>query len=226
MKTKGLILTLAILLFSSCIVKSLQPFYTKDSLSFNEKLLGNWTDNKKGEWTVASMKSKVEEERKDEKALSKEDLIIFETYKEGYYITHLKDDKEAGFIAMPFKIENQYFLDFIPIEIEEDEINSLAAEHLLKTHSVSKLDINSDNELALSWLSEERLNELFNGNKMRLKHEKIGLEETLLLTASSEELYAFLTKYTKADLFDKYEIKEAKWKSSDKLTLTKTNAKP
>jgi hypothetical protein len=226
MKTKGLILILALLLFSSCIVKSLQPFYTKDSLSFNEKLIGSWTDNKKGEWTVEAMKTKFDEDRNKSEMRSKEDLIAYEAYKDGYFITYIKKEKEASFIVMPFKIENQYFLDFIPIQIEDDMINSLAAEHLLKTHSVSKLDVNSDAELALSWLSEEHLNDLFNGNKMRLKHEKIGLEETLLLTASSKELYAFLTKYTKADLFDTYEKKEARWKSSDKLTLTKTNAKP
>ena len=226
MKTKGILLILAVVLFSSCIVKSLQPFYTKDSLSFNPKLIGSWVDHKKGQWTVVAMKTKFDEDRDKTEIRSEEDLLAYENYKDGYFMTYVKKGKEASFIAMPFKIENQYFLDFIPIEIQDEEINSLAAEHLLKTHSVSKLDINSDSEVALSWLSEERLNDLFNENKMRLKHEKIGLEETLLLTASSQELYAFLSKYTKTDLFNSSDKNEAKWKSSDKLTLTKINAKP
>ncbi len=219
MKTKGIILILAILLFSSCIVKSLHPFYTKDSLSFNEKLLGNWTDNKKGQWTVESMIDKFEQEKKEGVELSAEDLLALETYKEGYYITYIKKDKEAAFIAMPFKINEQYFLDFIPIEIEDDEINSLAAEHLLKTHSVTKLDINSDKDLTFSWLSEDRINNLFSANKIRLKHENIGFQEDLLLTASSEELYAFIKKFMNADIEDK-------WKKADMLTLARTNAKP
>lgn len=226
MKTKGIILILITLLFSSCIVKSLQPFYTKDSLSFNKKLIGKWTDNKKGQWIVESIKDKFEEDKKEGLELSKEDLRAFESFKKGYYINYIKQDKEAGFIAMPFKIKQQYFLDLIPIEIEEEEINSLAAAHLLKTHSVAKLDVNSDNEVSLSWLSEERINDLFEDQKIRLKHEKTGFDQDLLLTASSEELYAFLTKYTEANLFQKYEEKERKWKSSDKLTLTKANAKP
>jgi len=219
MKTKGIILILAILLFSSCIVKSLHPFYTKDSLSFNEKLLGNWTDNKKGQWTVESMIDKFEQEKKEGVELSEEDLLALETYKEGYYITYIKKDKEAAFIAMPFKINEQYFLDFIPIEIEDDEINSLAAEHLLKTHSVTKLDINSDKDLTFSWLSEDRINNLFSANKIRLKHENIGFQEDLLLTASSKELYAFIKKFMNADIEDK-------WKKADMLTLARTNAKP
>ncbi|MFK7832717.1 MAG: hypothetical protein AB8B52_05535 [Winogradskyella sp.] len=226
MKTKGIILILAVLLFSSCIVKSLQPFYTKDSLSFNEKLLGNWVDQKKGVWTIESMRAKFEEDRNPSEVRSKEDLIAFEAYKDGYYVTYIKNEKQAGFIAMPFKIDQHYFMDFIPLEIEDDEINSLAAEHLLKTHSVSKLDMTSDEELSLSWLSEERLKDLFEGEKIRIKHEKIGPEDTLLLTASSEELYAFLTKYVKAGLFESYEKKQKKWKSSDQLTLAKVDAKP
>lgn len=219
MKTKGIILVLAVLLLSSCIVKSLQPFYTKDSLSFNEKLLGKWVDNKKGQWTVESLKEKFEQDRKEGVELSEVDLSALETYKEGYYVNYIKNANEAGFIAMPFKIEQHYFIDFIPIEIEDDEINSLAAEHLLKTHSVCKLDMNSDDELSLSWLSEERISDLFSESKLRLKHENIGPEETLLLTATSEELYAFLKKYLQADIKDK-------WKSTDRLTLTRVNAEP
>jgi hypothetical protein len=219
MKTRGLILIATVLLFSSCIVKSLQPFYTKDSLSFNEKLLGNWIDNKKGQWTVESIKEKFEQDRKEGTILSDEDSRAFEAYIEGYYVQYVKQGNEAGFIAMPFKIGQQYFIDFIPIEIEDDQINSLAAAHLLKTHSVSKLDIKSDDELSFSWLSEERITDLFSQSKLRLKHENIGPEETLLLTATSKELYAFLKKYMQAEIKDK-------WKAADRLTLTKVNAKP
>ena len=226
MKTRGTLLMLAVLIFSSCIVKSLQPFYTKDSLSFNEKLLGNWIDNKNGEWTIESIRDKFEEDRDKTEIRSKEDLIAFENYKEGYYITYIRKEKGAGFIAMPFKIKDHYFIDFIPFEIEDDEINSLAAEHLLKTHSVSKLDITSDKELALSWLSEKRIKRLFEEQKIRLKHEKIGIQEDLLLTATSDELYNFLTKYTEANLFNKTEDKNNKWAPNDKLTLTKVDAKP
>lgn len=226
MKTKGLILTLVILLFSSCIVKSLQPFYTKDSLSFNEKLLGSWTDNKNGEWTIASIKDEFIKDRKEGIAFSEDDKKAFQNYKDGYVINYIKKEKEAGFIAMPFKIDNQYFMDFIPLEIEDEEINSLASQHLLKTHSIAKLEINSDNNIWFSWLSEKRMNELFEADKIRLKHEKVGPEEALLLTASSEELYTFLKKYMKSDIKNKWGDEDKKTSTSDRLNLTRSDAKP
>jgi len=219
MKTKGLILILTVSLFSSCIVKSLQPFYTKASLKFNEKLLGSWTDNKNGQWTIASVRDEFIKDRKEGIEFSEDDKKAFQNYKDGYIINYVKKDNEAGFIAMPFKIDQQYFLDFIPIEIDDEEINSLAAEHLLKTHSVAKLDFTKDDAVRLSWLSEEKITDLINANRMRLKHERIGPEEILLLSAKSEELYAFLEKYLSSNVEDK-------WKKSDMLTLVNTNAKP
>ena len=219
MKFKTIILSLCLLVLSSCIVKSLQPFYTKDKLAFNEKLMGKWTDQKKGNWRVNSFLEMFNAERDMDEPLSEQDQKIYDNYKDGYIIYYSKNNKEAAFIAMPFKIEEQYFIDFIPFDYDTNEINSLAAEHLLKTHSVAKLDINSDDEFMLSWLDEDRIKHLFEDDKIRLKHENIGWEETLLLTASSSELYDFLKKYMKADIDDK-------WKVSDRLTLSKQDAKP
>ncbi|WP_299129228.1 hypothetical protein [uncultured Winogradskyella sp.] len=226
-KTSILIVTVAIgILLNSCIVKSLQPFYIKKHLSFNKALLGNWVDNKKGQWTVEAISAKMEADKKSDAKFSDEDLKIYETYNKGYYITHLKKNKEAGFIAMPFKVNDTYFLDFIPIDIEDNEINSLAAKHLLKTHSVAKLNIKANKAVSLTWLNEERITTLFEEQKIRLKHEKIGFENDLLITASSEELYEFLKRALDMDMFTTLKKDGEKWNSSDKLILTKINAKP
>lgn len=219
MKKKSILIVSCVLLFSSCIVKSLQPFFTKDKIVFNEKLIGDWIDQKKGEWKIQTVKELFNKDRKEGVELSEEDKAFYETYKNGYLITYIKKGNEAQFIAVPFKIEDVYFINFIPFAYEEDTVNSLAVGHLLKTHSVTKLDINSDNEITFSWLSEARVGDLITEGKVRLKHEIVGPEKALLLTASSEELVTFLKKYLKADIEDK-------WNSSDKFTLTKSNAKP
>ncbi len=214
MKLKAITLVASVLLFSSCIVKSIQPFYTKGDLSYNEKLIGTWTDQKGGVWDVVSMKEQFIKERKENIEISDDEKKAFEAYKDGYMVNYVKKEKEVVFIAMPFQIEGQYFLDFIPFEFDTESINHLAAEHLVKTHSVAKLDMNSTQQASFSWLSEERIKNLFNADKLRLKHELVGPEEALLLTASSQELSAFLKKYLTASIEDK-------WKSSDALTLTK-----
>ena len=207
MKTRVVLLVLTVFLFNSCIIKSLSPFYTIESLSFNDKLLGNWVDDNKGEWTVESIKDKFEQDQEEGTELSKEDMRAYDNYKKGYYLTYIKKDKEASFIAMPFKIDTQFFLDFIPLEIGADQINSLAAAHLLKTHSVAKLDLRSDANVMFSWLSEKHITDLFDARKIRLKHENVGFDGDLLLTASSKELYAFLKRYMQLDVKDKWKIK-------------------
>lgn len=214
MKLKAFILLASVLLFSSCIVKSIQPFYTKGDLSYTEKLIGIWTDQKGGVWDVISMKEQFMKDQKENSNVSEDDKKAFEAYKEGYIVKYVKKEKEVVFIAMPFQLEGQYFLDFIPFEFDTESINHLAAEHLIKPHSVAKLDINAAQKISFSWLTEERIKTLFNDNKLRLKHEIVGPEEALLLTASSQELSAFLKKYLTASIEDK-------WKSSDALTLTK-----
>lgn len=206
-------------LLNSCIIKSIQPFYTAESLSYNAQLLGNWTDNKKGQWKVESLKSKFEEDRKEGVELSEYEIKTYNKYKDGYYIEYIKDNKIVGFIAMPFKIDEQYFLDFIPLEYEAEDLNKLAAQHLVNAHSVAKLDIDKGTNVSFYWLDEDNVKDLINAEKLRIKHETIGIQEDILLTASSSELYAFLKKYQKADI-------ENKWKKSESLQLTKNNAKP
>jgi hypothetical protein len=212
MKLKAIILLASVLLFSSCIVKSIQPFYTKGDLSYNKNLPGTWTDQKGGTWEVISMKEQFDKDKKEGVALSEDDIKEYETYKKSYFINYIIKGKKVSFIAMPFKIEGHYFLDFIPFDFDTESINNLAAEHLIKTHSVAKLDVNSTQQVSFSWLTEERIKSLFNNNKLRLKHELVGPEEALLLTASSQELFAFLKKYVSTSIEDK-------WKSSDSLTL-------
>lgn len=242
MKTwKSVILIGIAILLNSCIVKSLQPFYTSDSLSYNEKFIGTWVDSEKGEWDIKSFKDglkdtniskkKIKTSEKDVKYTVKTEFTEFDSdpsddvtnltefYKKGYLISYKDQDKEALFVAMPFKIDNQYFLDFIPFMYDNNSVNELVNQHLMTTHSVAKIDVNSDKEIAFSWLNENKVKELFDNKKLRLKHEGIGLEKDLLLTASSEELYVFLKKYMKSDIEDK-------WKKADMLTLIKANAKP
>lgn len=219
MKRKIVFLLALMILFSSCIVKSIQPFYTKATLSYNKELVGDYVDSKKASWSIYSFEEEWNAENEDQTKLMKEDQDAFDRYKNGYVIKYIKKESESFFIAMPFKVDEHLFLDFTPFEYEDDGLNPLVAQHLLKTHSVAKVDLNSDGSLKLSWLSEEVIKPLFNENKIRLKHEKTGIDEDLVLTASSEELHSFLIKFMSSDL-------EKKWDIDDMFTLTPTNTKP
>ena len=224
MKLRIVILLMSIVLLNSCIVKSLQPFYTKDKIAFNENLIGNWEDQHKGIWHVLSFKEVFEKDNKKENGgeevkLSEEDLKAYETYKNSYVVSYNKPKKEeALFVAMPFMVDDQLFLDFTPFHYESNELADLVGQHLLKTHSAAKVDFDTEGNPKFSWLSEERIKPLYKENKIRLKHEKIGADEDLVLTASSEELYAFLRKFMQADI-------ENKW-SKDVIRLKPSDVKP
>jgi hypothetical protein len=218
MKVKIVFPLLALLFLSSCIVKSLHPFYTKNKLVFNERLVGSWDDSQRGTWQILSFKAQWKLERKSDEKLTEEDKQEYENYKDGYIVTYTKDEKEGLFIAMPFEIDKDLFLDFTPFYYESDDLNKLVAQHLFKTHSVAKVVFQNDAGFQLKFLSEEKVKPLFKEHNIKLKHENSGIDEDLLLTSKSEELYAFLKKFNASNIEDRWE--------KDVYTLSKSNVRP
>lgn len=211
----NLLIVTCILFLSSCVVKSLNPFYTKKSISFDQRFVGEWTDSKKGTWTVIPFKDEITKENPIEK-MKNEDIQLYNEYKNSYYIQRNYQGEEALFIATPFNVNNQTFLDFYPLEYQDD-INNLLQKHLIYTHSLVKYDVTESGEIEIKWLDEKKVESLFKNKKIKIEHKRIGvLKENFLLTASSKELNKFIEKYTKSK-------DENKWDTSTKYTLTKTS---
>ncbi|MDO1500742.1 hypothetical protein Q2T40_11415 [Winogradskyella maritima] len=205
MKTRLLIAVSALLLFSSCIVKSLQPFYKKEQLNFDTRLIGKWIDHREGTWEFVSFKTEWKKENKEPTKLMKEDREAYENYKDGYVMTYIEHGKEANFIAMPFKVGKAVYLDVMPFIYDTDKINDLISQHLLKTHSVARVDFSNDKPIALKWLPESTITSLFEQEKLRLKFEKSGIDQDLVLTDDTEALNAFLHKFEKFKENNKWE---------------------
>ncbi len=221
MKTRISICILAVLLFNSCIVKSLFPFFTKDTIHFEKIFLGTWKDNNEGTWEIESFKDVFLERNGKHSAseLSEEVLEIYNKYKDGYSVSYTENDKRTTFIAISFKIDNQLFVDFTLEDMETPELNILAALHLAPTHSLAKFEILKNNKLSIKWLDEDIIKELLDQNKIKIKHEKIGFDNSYLLTASSEELQRFIKKYMALNDYEK-------WKTEVELDLIRIDAKP
>ncbi|WP_422104130.1 hypothetical protein [Winogradskyella sp.] len=217
-KTSLILVGLALLL-SSCLVKSIQPFYTADSQFYDDRLEGEFITKSKTTWKFMSFKTEWENDNKDKSELTKEDYAHLERYKNAYALECISKDKEALFIAMPFKVDDHLFLDITPVHYENSGLHAMVAQHILNTHSAAKVDFNEDGSIKLSWVSEQVIKQLFEEQKIRLKHEKVGIEEDLVLTASSEELYSFLKKFVAADFTNK-------WRKDDIITLNPINAQP
>jgi len=221
-KPRLLILTLGFLVFNSCVVKSLFPFYTDSSIYFEKRFIGTWVDTENAKWEVLLFQDVILKENNKNKAseLDEDQFRIYNKYKNSYVVYFEKDNTKSSFLAMPFKINDQLFLDFTPIEDKEIEEtkNDLYKIHLIGTHTLAKVDVINNNKVDINWFSSEKLEELFEQDKIKIKHEKVGFSETILLTASSEELEKFIKKYM--DSKD-----EGKWKTDVEFNLERVNEK-
>ncbi len=217
MKIKNTILVIAsILLFSSCVVKSLNPFYTKETISFDKRFIGDWIDSKNGKWKVVAFKEEMVKENPIEK-MKADDLKLLKEFKNSYYIHREYKGQESLFIVTPFKVNNQTFLDFFPVGYQ-DNIDNLLESHIVYTHSLVKYDVKKNGKIEVRWLDEDKVDALFNEKKIKIKHKNIGLiNDKYLLTASSKELQKFIEKYMASS-------DSKKWDTSTKFTLSKTNA--
>lgn len=221
MKTRILIYFTVLLLFNSCIVNSLFPFFTEDTISFEKTFLGIWEDdeNSDSRWVISSLEdfSRIQIEN-DSTSLSKKELDFYNKYKHGYYAIHeeIKNNRISTFLAVPFKIDNQLFLDFTPVYYDE-HAKGLVSQHLIPTHTLAKFDVLDNNTIDIKWLSAIKLGELIKYNKIKIDHEKVGVDDKIVLTASSDELQKFIKKYMTSSDTDK-------WKTDIKLNLKRTHS--
>lgn len=221
MKARIVFSILALVLLNSCIVKSLFPFFTSDTISFEKQLVGTWTDNETNTWKIIGLKEKIEqEEGKDNSEQDKEDLKIFEDYLNGYYIERIENEIKSTFLAVPFKVNNQLFIDFMPFArtYEFKEVPKLVSYHFVTTHSLVKVDIEENNNINLRWLNSNKIETLLDEKRIKIKHiQTFDFPNSYLLTASSEELQEFIKKYMASN-------DNEKWTTDVKYTL-KSNAK-
>lgn len=216
MKIKNLVLATCLVLLTSCVVKSLHPFYTKETISFDKNFIGDWQDSKKGNWKVVSFESEMIKENPIEK-MKKEDLKIYKEYKNSYLIKRNYKEIEVLFIATPFVINNQRYLDFFPFGRQEN-IDNLLESHSIYTHSLVKYDVLKNGKIEIRWLDEDKIETLFKEKKIKIKHETFGvLNDKYLLTANSKELQKFIKKYMASNDTEK-------WKTSTKFILSKASA--
>jgi len=187
MKTKSIILTaLLAFIMSSCLVKSLHPFYTEKDLVFKPELLGQWQGADSARWEIKQHMA-FAGFMKDEKPTNSYDIVL--TEKKG----------TTKFLAHLFSIGNQLYLDFYLPEMEGPD---LAMMHLILTHTLARVELAKD-QITIKWYNEEWLVKLFNENRIRIAHERIpyDLDEKnpdnfqVVLTAPTADLQKFIVKY-------------------------------
>jgi len=185
MKRTKIVLLFALLsLMTGCLVSSIHPFYRDRDILFDPVMTGRWLDGDSALWVI--------EQRTYQKSFMGETVTG-----NSYAITYYEEPEKAGyFIGTLFRINGIEYVDFYP-DTDEDQCNTdLTSWHLFPTHTLARVQYNSDS-IMLYWFGEEWLSDMLEQNRIRIKHETVDLDNYTrnVLTASTDELQKFIRKY-------------------------------
>ncbi len=183
MKVKKILFYLLAALLGGCVpVMSLHSLYTKENVVFEEKLLGTWVNDPNSPEAIWEFKR-------------------FDDPNNAYKLIFSdKDGHKGSFVAHMVKLENSLFLDVFPDEFPCDPdpndpnkvewpYNSL---FLIPAHTFIKID-SIGPQLKMRLTDDDKMAELLKEDPNAVKH--MLIEDRLILTASTEELQAFVLKY-------------------------------
>jgi hypothetical protein len=175
---------LALMTLSGCLVSSLHPFFKQKDKFFDPEMVGYWMDGDSCIWTI-------------QPNMYADYFMGPEKRDSSYQITYYEEEDKPGlFIGTLFQIKGVNYVDFYPEPNEEHCVNEFACWHHFPTHTLARVQYNKDS-IMLYWFAEELLTDLFEENRIRIKHETIELPNLTrhLLTASTSELQKFIKKY-------------------------------
>lgn len=181
-------------LAAGCVpVVSLHPLFTKDSLVFEERLLGTWIDHAERPqvtWEFARLEESAAERLPE--------LLRGEIGK--CYRLNLADhkDQRGSFVACLVKLHDKLFLDVLPDRFPSGEQDAeqmkLAynAFFFVPVHTFVRVSAVGD-PLQLRLTDAEGFGKLLEAEPKAVKYDTI--DDRPVLTASTRELQAFLAKY-------------------------------
>lgn len=184
MRKKSIIIVALIAVsLQGCIVKSIYPFYKEADVVYNKALEGTWYDQDKNKWEIHQNPYKPD----------------------SYELHYSKNNREVILLGHLFKLDNNTYFDMVPSEDNSEDMPIFDV-HLVPTHSIAKIDKLTNQSVVIKWFNEEWLRKMFVENRIKIRHELIMDEDPkseddgmYLLTASTEELQAFVVKYGNDD---------------------------
>jgi hypothetical protein len=166
---------------AGCIPTSIHPLYSEKDLVFEPLLVGVWKE-----------KDESKENWKFEKAGEKK-----------YRLITTEDDGSTGeFEVHALKLGGLLFLDLSPdgCGVKDTTCTGYYQAHLQPMHSFLKITQLDPTTLQISAMDLKWLAGFLKENPQAIRHEKLGGEKDdpqIILTASTPELQAFVTRHLK-----------------------------
>jgi len=183
-----------VVLLAGCVpIVSLHPLFTKETVTFEEKLLGTWVeeaDKPQVTWEFAHLEAGAAERLPAEMR----DQI------QKCYRVDVVDDKgqKGSFAACLVKLQDKLFLDVLPDKFpggeQDPEKMKLAynAFFFMPVHSFVRVNSIGD-QLKIRLTDDDGFKKLLEAEPKAVKYDMI--DERPVLTASTAELQTFLAKY-------------------------------
>ncbi len=125
-----------------------------------------------------------------------------------YFLTHTdlteKDTITTNLLVYLTAIDDHLFMDFQPYPIRENALLGRFSTNFVLAHTFAWFSV-TDDGISIKSLNGDYIEELIRNRRIRLKHEINGNGD-IILTASTEELRGFLTKYANNE--ELYDLKE------------------
>lgn len=194
MRTKKLTLgCLAALLAGCAPIISLHPLFTKDTIAFEEKLVGTWVkdpNDPKVTWEFS---------RLDETAAQG----LLEPWRDEitkFYRLNITDEegRKGSFATCLVKLGDRLFLDVFPDRFPSDEqdVEKMKLAYngffFVPVHTFIRVDSIGE-QLVIRITDDDRFKELVQAEPTAVKYESV--DDRPILTASTKELQAFATKF-------------------------------
>jgi hypothetical protein len=165
-----LVLACAVAATLGCYVQSIQPLYTDQTMAFDPALVGTWVSQEDEEFV----------------------FTMSDTTRGMYTLLSDEGGATARFEAVLVELGGVAFLDIYP-EAPESE-NTFYIDHLLRVHNMLRVEVDADT-LWASDFDAEWLQAMIDKKRTRLS--SVPLDGAVLLTGSTAELQAFVTKFAR-----------------------------
>ncbi len=188
----ALILLTASIIFSGCFLKSVHPLVPIGQSELMNGLEGRW-ESEDQRWTFVNDPRNFEnlgeldvefDYEEGEEVEAKAYILLFENLQD------VKADT-VYFLATVKDFGENHFLDLSLLSALDDEAR-FQDYHLFPVHTFSRIRIKSD-LLTINFFEHDWVRKLIMSNRVRIKHERIDSE--ILITASTDELQKFITKF-------------------------------
>ncbi len=181
-------------LLAGCVpIVSLHPLFTKETITFDEKLLGTWVEDgnqPQVTWEFAHL---------EESAARLLPAELRDALDKCYRLTIAdKDGRRGSFAACLVKLHDKLFLDVMPDRFpsgeQDPEQMKLVYNAFFFTPVHSFVRVSSIGaQLRMRLTDDEGFKKLLDAEPKAVKHDLI--DDRPVLTASTEELQAFVAKF-------------------------------